>query len=199
MYTGVIQTVGEICTAERLDSGCRVRIETDTEDIVTGDSVGVNGICLTAETVDDGRFDAVLSSETVERSYLSDLSPSDAVNIESPVAPDGQLDGHVVKGTVDTTTEIASIEDIGDDWRFTFVLPTDYRQYLVEKGAVALDGISLTVTEVTDETFSVAVIPATYHGTTLSEKSVGDPVHFEADILAKYVERQRAVESGAGA
>lgn len=195
MYTGVVQTVGEICAVEQRSSGCQVRIAVDTADITSGDSIGISGVCLTAETVGDGHFDAVLSSETVERAYLSDLASGDSVNIEQPVSPSGRLDGHVVKGTVDTTTEIAAIENIGNDWKFSFTVPIDYRQYLVEKGAVALDGISLTITDVTNEVFSVAVVPATYHATTLSEKSIGDPVHFEADILAKYVEQQQRVEN----
>jgi riboflavin synthase len=199
MYTGVVQEVGEIRAVERLSSGYRVDINTDTTSLSFGDSIGINGVCLTAEAVGDGRIDAVLSSETVERTYLGDLHSGDSVNIERPVSPDGQLDGHVVKGTVDTMTEIDDIEDLGEDWQFTFALPDGYEQYLAEKGAVALDGVSLTVTDITNETFSVAVVPATYYGTTLSEKSVGDSVHFEADILAKYVERQRTFESGVNA
>lgn len=194
MYTGVVQNVGEICTVEMLSSGCRVRVAVDTADITSGDSIGVNGVCLTAKSVDDGHFEAVLSSETVERTYLSDLTAGDSVNIEKPITPDGRLDGHVVKGTVDATGEIAAIADVGSDWRFSFTVPSDYQQYLVEKGAVAIDGISLTVTELTREAFSVAVVPTTYHATTLSEKSIGDPVHFEVDLLAKYIEQQHRVE-----
>ena len=199
MYTGVVQNVGEICTVEMLSSGCRVRVAVDTTDITSGDSIGISGVCLTVESVDDDHFEAILSSETVERTYLSDLTAGDSINIEKPVTPDGRLDGHVVKGTVDATTEIAAIADVGSDWRFSFTAPNGYQQYLVEKGAVAVDGISLTITELTREAFSVAVVPATYHATTLSDKSVGDPVHFEADILAKYVEQQRRVENEASA
>jgi len=193
MYTGVVETTGELLTNEPLDGGCRLRIGTDVSTVSPDDSVGVQGVCLTAERVGDGWFQAFCSRETVERTYLADLDPGASVNVETPVAPSGTLDGHVVKGTVDTVTEVTAIESDGDGWRYAFETPDGYEQYLVEKGSVAMDGISLTVASVDEGAFDVAVIPATRQLTTLSETSVGDPVHFEADLLAKYVERQRTV------
>ncbi len=191
MYTGIVETTGQIAERRQFESGCRLRIRVETPGLSPDDSIGISGVCLTAESVGDGWFDAFLSEETVSRTYLADLSPGDRVNVERPLPSDGRFDGHVVKGTVDTVVQISDIESLGDDWRFTFTVPEGYEQYLVEKGAVALDGTSLTVADLTEETFSVAVVPQTYDITTLSEKDVGDPVHFEADILAKYVERQQ--------
>lgn len=195
MYTGIIETTGEIRTIDRFDSGCRLEIAVDTARINSDDSVGINGVCLTAESVTEEGFEAFLSEETVTRTYLSELNSGEIVNIEHPIAADGRFDGHVVKGTVDTVTEIVDIESLGSDWKFTFRLPAGHEQYIVEKGAVALDGISLTVSELADNTFSVAVVPTTYELTTLSKKSIGGPVHFEADIIAKYVERQHELEA----
>ncbi|APW98082.1 riboflavin synthase [Halobiforma lacisalsi AJ5] len=193
MYTGVVESTGRIQDVSRYENGARVRIAADTTGIKPEDSVNVSGVCLTVESVDDDGFEAFLSSETVRRTYLADLTPPVAVNIERPLSTTGRFDGHVVKGTVDTVTEVVDVTRLGDDRRFTFSIPEGYRQYLVEKGAVALDGISLTVTDCAEETFSVAVVPTTDEVTALSEKTVGDPVHFEADILAKYVERQRTI------
>ncbi len=196
MYTGVVETTGVLRSIDRTDGGCRLRVATDTADLDAEDSVGIDGVCLTAERVGDGWFEAFCSRETVTRTYLADRSAGDEVNVERPVALDDALDGHVVRGTVDTVTRVAAIEPDGDGWRYEFRLPDGYEQYLVEKGAVAIDGISLTIADVGRETFAVAVVPTTREVTTLSEKSVGDPVHFEADLLAKYVERQRTVADG---
>jgi riboflavin synthase len=193
MYTGIVEATGSVRTVERVASGCTVEIATETAALTPEDSIGVSGVCLTAEEVGDGWFRAFLSEETVDRTYLADLRAGDSVNIEYPLGAEDRFDGHVVKGTVDTVTEIVEIEQLGEDWSFRFEIPSGYEPYLVTKGAVALDGISLTVADVRAETFDVAVVPTTYELTTLSEKSVGDPVHFEADILAKYVERQRTV------
>jgi riboflavin synthase len=192
MYTGVVETTGVLRSVDSRDGGCRLRVAADTTDLAPDDSISVHGVCLTAERVGDDWFEAFCSRETVARTYLADCSPGDAVNVERPVAPDGALDGHVVKGTVDTVTTVVGIEPDGDGWRYEFRIPAGHERYLVEKGAIAIDGISLTVADVTPETFTVAVVPTTREVTTLSEKSVGDPVHFEADLLAKYVERQRA-------
>lgn len=197
MYTGVVEQTGELLSRDRTDEGCRVRVATDAAGLSPDDSIGVHGVCLTAERVDEGWFEAYLSAETVARTYLADLSPGDVVNVERPTAPDGMLDGHVVKGTVDAVTDVTGIEDAGEGWRYEFRIPDGHARYLVEKGAVALDGISLTVADLGPETFAVAVVPRTRKVTTLSEKSVGDPVHFEADVLAKYVERQRSLEGSA--
>jgi riboflavin synthase len=195
MYTGVIKTTGQITQVDRYPSGSRIRVEAANPGLDPEDSISVSGVCLTAESVDSDGFDTFLSSETVARTYLADLPSGSGVNIERPLQLEDRFDGHMVKGSVDTVTEVVDIEQLGDDWRFTFAAPEEYQQYLVEKGAVSIDGISLTVSGISDGTFSVAVVPTTYELTTLSEKGIGDSVHFEADVLAKYVERQRDLPS----
>ncbi|WP_058994329.1 riboflavin synthase [Haloarcula sp. CBA1127] len=186
MYTGVIETTGTVRAVEQNEQGTTIRITAETTDIDTADSVSVSGVCVTAESVDTDGFKAALSTETVTRTYLATLSADAVVNIERPVPADGRFHGHVVKGTVDTVTEIIAAERRGDGWQFRFSIPEGYEPYLVEKGSVALDGISLTVSDVSADTFSVAVVPETYDRTTLATKDSGDRVHFEADILAKY-------------
>ena len=136
----------------------------------------------------DGWFSLFLAAETVDRTYLGDLEAGETVNLERALPADGRLDGHFVQGHVDATSEVVRVERVGEDWRYTFALPADRAQYVVEKGSIAVDGISLTVAACGGETFEVAIIPETYDLTTLSEKEVGDPVHVELDVVAKYVE-----------
>jgi riboflavin synthase len=195
MYTGIVETTGEVRSVNRVESGCRLGVGADTTELEPGDRIDVSGVCLTAESVGDGHFESLCSAETVARTYLADLTPGDPVNLERPMEVDDRFDGHVVKGTVDTVTEVVEVDRLGEDRVLTFATPECCAPYLVEKGAVALDGVSLTVSELRTGTFSVAVVPATAERTTLSDKGAGDSVHVEADILAKYVERQRAVGS----
>lgn len=198
MYTGIVETTASIRRVERGERGARVRVATDTAGIDPGDSVAVSGVCLTAEDVGEGWFEAALSADTLDRTYLASPDAGAAVNVERPLPADGRFDGHLVKGTVDTTTEIDSVTTRPDDWRLTVAQPAGYERYVVEKGAVALDGISLTITAVDDDrgTFSVAIVPETRDRTTLSSASAGDRVHFEADVVAKYVQRGRTVAAG---
>jgi len=195
MYTGIVEECGRIEAVDAADSGASVRVSCETGGLHPDDSISISGTCLTAERVGDGWFEAYMSSETVERTYLASLSQGEPVNVERPLPATGRFDGHVVKATADTVTTVRAIEDHGEDgdWTFTFEVPDEHREYVVEKGAVALDGISLTVSDVSDDRFEVAVVPTTYDLTTLSAKQPGDPVHFEADILAKYVAKQRRV------
>jgi riboflavin synthase len=150
-------------------------------------------------------FEVFLAAETVDRSYLGDLVAGDRVNVERALPADGRFDGHLVQGHVDTTVAVTGIERVGDDWWFEFRLPAGVERYVVEKGSVALDGISLTVADRGDDEFGVAIVPTTYRVTTLSEKTVGDPVHLEVDVVAKYVESmlegyaERLVGSGSDA
>lgn len=197
MYTGIVETTGEVRSVNRVENGCRLGVEADTTELEPGASIGVSGVCLTAESVDDGRFESFCSAETVARTYLADLTPGDPVNLERPMGIGDRFDGHVVNGTVDAVTDVVGVDPLEEGRVLTFATPECCAPYLVEKGAVALDGVSLTVTDLGAGTFSVAVVPATAERTTLSAKRAGDPVHVEADVLAKYVERQRAVGSSA--
>ena len=199
MFTGIVEETGEILGIEDTDAGRRLRIETTYSGLEGGQSIAVDGACLTVEEFEDGEwFSVFLAAETLDRTTLETVTDGDAVNLERALAADERFDGHVVQGHVDGTTEIVEIERVGEDWAYTFDLPAGLEQYVVEKGSVALDGISLTVATLDDTggTFSVAIIPTTYHETTLSEKEPGDPVHVEVDVFAKYVERMLGMTEG---
>jgi len=225
MFTGIVETTGTVVETSDDEGGRRLRIEVDEagatehtasegaqaapepggvddsdggvsyDDLHHGQSIAVNGVCLTVEafrTDPSPQFEVFLASETVEKTYLGAVEAGDRVNLERALAADGRFDGHLVQGHVDTTTEVTDIERVGDDWFFEFALPPAVKQYVVGKGSVTLDGISLTVADRGTERFTVAIIPATYDRTTLSEKAVGDPVHLEVDVVAKYVEQMVA-------
>ena len=191
MFTGIVEETGEIRTREATDEGLRLRIDADevVADVTHGASISVSGVCLTVERFESGEwFEVFLATETVERTYLGTLTVGDAVNLERAMPADGRFDGHVVQGHVDAVATVTDVESVGDDWYFEFALPEGYDRYVVEKGSITLDGISLTVAELSGDRVRVAIVPTTYELTTLSEKSTGDPVHLEVDVLAKYVE-----------
>ncbi|WP_435094680.1 riboflavin synthase [Halorubrum sp. N11] len=200
MFTGIVEDTGTVRERTETDDGLRLRIGVDGfDDLHHGQSISVSGVCLTVEEYDsdadatgdddaDDWFEVFLASETVAKTYLGAVDEGDPVNVERAMPADGRFDGHVVQGHVDTVAEVTAVERIGEDWRFTFSIPEAHGDYLVDKGSVTLDGISLTVAEKRGDEFDVAIIPTTYDLTTLSEKSVGDPVHLEVDVIAKYVE-----------
>jgi len=193
MFTGIVEATGEVRAVEDTDEGRRLRIGTDFEDLEHGQSISVSGACLTVEESVDGEwFSVFLAEETIDRTFFDSIGEGDSVNLERAMPADGRFDGHIVQGHVDATATVEGIEQVGGDdgdWRFTFSLPADSERYVVEKGSITVDGISLTVADRTEDDFAVAIIPTTYDVTTLSEKSVGDPVHLEVDVIAKYVER----------
>ena len=190
MFTGIVETTGEVQAVIDDEGGRRMRIGAPFEGLDHGQSISVSGVCLTVEKAADGEwFEVFLARETLARTFFEDLDGSDRVNLERAMPADGRFDGHIVQGHVDTTAEIVGIEQEGEDWTFTFSLPEAHRDYLVQKGSITVDGISLTVADRRAEEFDVAIIPTTYAETTLSEKSVGDPVHLEVDVVAKYVEQ----------
>ena len=197
MFTGIVEKTGTVRSRTETEDGLRLRIGVEGfNDLHYGQSISVSGVCLTVEEysnqeasdVETGWFEVFLASETVAKTYLGAVREGDTVNVERAMPADGRFDGHVVQGHVDTVAEVTGVERVGEDWRFTFSIPEGHGQYLVDKGSVTLDGISLTVAEKRGEEFDVAIIPTTYELTTLSEKVVGDPVHLEVDVIAKYVE-----------
>ncbi|PSP59279.1 riboflavin synthase [Halobacteriales archaeon QH_7_66_37] len=188
MFTGIVEETGEITDVTMTDEGRRLRIATSFDGLSQGASISVSGACLTVEAFGDGWFSVFLATETLDRTYLGDLAVGDQVNLERAMAAGDRFDGHVVQGHVDGTAEVVGVKRIGDDWEFTFSLPDALAGYVVEKGSISVDGISLTVAALDGEQFAVAIIPETYDVTTLSEKSAGDPVHLEVDVVAKYVE-----------
>ncbi|RDZ43926.1 riboflavin synthase [Haloferax sp. Atlit-19N] len=190
MFTGIVEGPGEIVDVADTDGGRRLRIRTDLafDDLHHGQSIAVSGVCLTVEAFGDDWFEVFLAAETVEKTYLGDVGEGDRVNLERALAADDRFDGHIVQGHVDGTTTVTNVERVGDDWFFEFDLPEPLASYVVQKGSVCLDGISLTVADRREDSFAVAIIPTTYELTTLSEKEVGDPIHVEVDVVAKYVE-----------
>ena len=167
-----------------------IAASTVLDDVEMGASIAVNGCCLTVVEWGDDWWSADAVPETMDRTNLGGLAPGDPVNLERPLAANGRYGGHVVQGHVDGTGEVHSIEELDDgSWRFTFTLPSELANYVVEKGSIAVDGISLTVAAVTPSTFSIAIIPHTFAVTAMGQRNVGDTVNLEADVLAKYVER----------
>ena len=154
-----------------------------------GDSIAVNGVCLTATAIEDGRFVADVMPETLRRSSLGPLGPGDRVNLELPLRPADRLGGHVVQGHVDAVGEVAAMRDEGNARLITIAAPPELLRYVVEKGSIAVDGVSLTVATLDERSFTVSLIPETLARTTLGEATPGRRVNLEADVLAKYVER----------
>ena len=189
MFTGIVEETGTVLDAEATDDGLRLRLSTTVSDLSVGQSIAVSGVCLTVEDFADGEwFSVFLAEETRERTYLGDLAVGDAVNLERAMPAEGRFDGHLVQGHVDGTGEVLAMDEVGEDWRLRVAVPADLARYVVEKGSLAVDGISLTVASVADGVVEFAIIPETYRLTTLSEKAQGDPVHLEVDVIAKYVE-----------
>lgn len=190
MFTGIVEEAAEVLDVATTGSGRRLRVGTSlAANLTRGQSVAVSGACLTVEDTDEETFGVFLSRETIDRTYLDAVEAGDRVNLERALPADGRIDGHYVQGHVDETAEVVDLERVGDDRELTFSLPSALDGYVVEKGSIAVDGISLTVADLADGEFSVAVVPETDRLTNLSEKEVGDPVHLEADLIAKYVER----------
>ena len=194
MFTGIVEGVAEVTDVTADADGRRLRIapgsELSLDDLHGGQSIAVSGVCLTVEAFDPGGawFEVFTATETLERTYLGELGPGDPVNVERALPADGRFDGHLVQGHVDATTTVERVERVGEDWWFEFALPDGLGRYVVEKGSIALDGISLTVAERGPDAFGVAIVPTTYDLTTLSAREPGEPVHVEVDVVAKYVE-----------
>jgi riboflavin synthase len=190
MFTGIVQELGHVAGVERNGDGLRLRIDAGLADeLSAGDSVAVSGVCLTAVDPDRAGFTADLSPETVERSSLGRLAQGDPVNLELPLRPADRLGGHIVQGHVDGVGTIEELSDAGSARDVRFTAPPELLRYVVEKGSVTVDGISLTVTAVDDAGFSVSLIPETLQRTTLGAGSPGRPVNLEVDVIAKHVEK----------
>lgn len=192
MFTGLVEEVGTIRSVAPVGEGARVTIEATTVlgDVEMGASIAVNGCCLTVVEWGDDWWAADAVPETMDRTNLGGLQPGDPVNLERPLAANGRYGGHVVQGHVDGTGEVLAIDELDDgSHRYTFSLPPELAAYVVEKGSVAVDGISLTVAGVDSTSFSIAIIPHTHAVTAMGQRQVGDTVNLEADVLAKYVER----------
>ncbi len=191
MFTGIVEELGEVVAVEnRGDSSVfRLRGPVVTEGAKHGDSIAVNGVCLTVVDTADGEFTADVMAESLKRSSLGALAPGSRVNLERPMALGGRLGGHIVQGHVDGTGTVVA-RTPGEHWEIVRIaLPAGLRRYVVDKGSITVDGVSLTVVEAGEDFFTVSLIPTTLQLTTLGIKQPGDPVNLEVDVLAKYVER----------
>jgi len=191
VFTGIVEELGSVVAVEPQGDAVRLRIRGPVvaSDAVHGASIAVNGVCLTVVDHGDGAFTADVMQETLDRSSLGGLAAGSRVNLERPVTLQARLGGHLVQGHVDGTGVI--LERIpSEHWEVVRVsLPDDLGRYVVEKGSITVDGVSLTVVEAARDSFTVSLIPTTLGLTTLGAKSVGDPVNLEVDVVAKYVER----------
>lgn len=191
MFTGIVEAIGRVLAVERGDGGARLRLRMppEVDDLRPGGSLAVDGVCLTLVGVEGETVAADIALETLRRTTLGDLRPGAAVNLERPLAASGRFSGHLVQGHVDGVGTITRVERDGEGQWMEVSLPAGLARFVVEKGSVAIDGVSLTVAAVEDNRCAVALIPHTLAVTTLSSKGLGDPVNVEVDILAKYVAR----------
>ena len=191
MFTGIVEELGTIVRLDRGTDSARLTVQGQlvTSDATHGASIAVNGVCLTVMAHADGEFTVDVMAETLSRSSLGSLRPGDRVNLERAMAAGGRFGGHVVQGHVDGTAQI--LERVpGDRWELVRLsLPATLARYVVEKGSITVDGVSLTVASIDDTSFTVSLIPTTLELTTLGHKGIGDLVNLEVDVLAKYVER----------
>ncbi len=196
MFTGIIEEKGCVNSIEFDGDNARIVISATvvTEGTNSGDSISVNGVCLTALDIGSDSFAADVSRETLDRSTLGSLAAGSPVNLERAVTPMTRLGGHIVQGHVDGRGTFISATQSGDFWTVRIGFPPEFARYLVYKGSVAIEGISLTVASLAEFHFDIAVIPKTWELTNLSSLSPGDPVNLEADVIAKYVERMLAFQ-----
>lgn len=191
MFTGLIEELGTVKSAEVLDVGARLRISSSivASDSKDGDSIAVNGVCLTALEVTSEGFSADVSRETLDRSTLGTLKAGSRVNLERAVTPSTRMGGHIVQGHVDGRGTFISAEQEGDFYTVRIGFPAELAKYFIHKGSVAVEGISLTIAALSDSHFDIAVIPKTWQVTNLSTLKPGDAVNLEVDMVAKYIER----------
>ena len=193
MFTGIVEELGTVASLDQRPAGARLRVKCRTvlEDLREGASIAVNGVCLTAVDVTSDSFDADLAPETLSRSNLGALQAGSTVNLERPLTLAARLSGHLVQGHVDATCEVAALDSLGDgNWRLRVRVPEEIGRYLIHKGSIALDGISLTIAALEPGPLvTVAIIPHTFANTTISSVKPGMRMNIELDMLAKYIER----------
>jgi len=191
MFTGIIETTGRVAELQPVQTGARLVLEVPRllEGTVVGESVAVNGCCLTVTSVGGNTMAFDLLAETLRCTNLGDLKTGANVNLERAVAVGSRMGGHFVQGHIDISSEVIALEPVGADHRLVIAMPREYSRYVAYKGSIAVNGISLTVAEVGDDRFTIWIIPHTMEVTNLSEVSAGTRVNLEFDMLAKYVER----------
>jgi riboflavin synthase len=189
VFTGLVQDKARVAAIERNGDGVRLTVETRIEPIERGDSISVNGVCLTAVDTETGRFAADVMEETLRRSSLAELDEGAFVNVEPALQANARLGGHIVQGHVDGIGTVAEVREEGFARIVRVSAPPELLRYVVEKGSIAVDGVSLTVSAVDEQAFEVSLIPETLERTTLGEAATGRAVNLEVDVVAKYVEK----------
>lgn len=191
MFTGLVREVGEVGWLRRTDQAVQLMVVAPrtASRVARGESVAVNGCCLTVATHRDKQLMFDLLEESLQRTNLGNVKPGDPVNLERALRVDGRLGGHFVQGHVDCTARVISVTEKGPDVRLEISLPAEFARYATFKGSIAVNGVSLTIAELTDHSFTVWIIPHTLDGTNLGDLQDGDAVNLEFDVLAKYVER----------
>jgi riboflavin synthase len=196
VFTGLVADLGTVTAVDSTADGVRLNVRTSLAgELSEGDSVAVNGVCLTATAIADGVFAADVMHESLRRSSLAEISAGWEVNLELPLRASDRLGGHVVQGHVDGVAVVRATREDGFARVVTFDAPPELLRYVVEKGSIAVDGVSLTVSAIDDKSFSVSLIPETLERTTLGAAEPGRPVNLEVDVLAKYVEKLVAVRA----
>ncbi|MFB6242219.1 MAG: riboflavin synthase [Candidatus Nanosalina sp.] len=197
MFTGIIEDTAEVSSIEDAGEGKRMVLQGSeaVEETLPGGSVSVSGACLTVESSGDEPV-FFLAEETLEKTWFDRLEEGDLLNIERPLTPEDRMGGHVVQGHVEAAVEVTDIDELEKGWNLSFEKPETLDPYIVEKGFIAVEGISLTVTEVAETRFSVTVIPETWEATSLSEVEEGDRVNLETDVMARYMEKMAASTEG---
>jgi riboflavin synthase len=197
MFTGIVGELGEVESVDRSQEGARLRIRAALAgELGEGDSVSVNGACLTATSAGAGSFEADVMHQTLSLTTLGDLEGGSPVNLELAMRPTDRLGGHVVQGHVDGTGTVAEVSDDGFAKRLRIELPDELLPYVVERGSIAIEGVSLTVAELADPVVEVSLIPETLERTTLGRVEPGDRLNVECDVLARYVRRQLSADAG---
>jgi riboflavin synthase len=191
VFTGIVEELGSVVSVTDLGDAVRLKVNGPlvTSDARLGDSIAVNGVCLTVVDVADGTFSADVMQETLLRSSLGSTDVGSGVNLERAARVDSRIGGHIVQGHVDGTATVSAVEPAEHWTTFTFAISPALTRYIVEKGSITVDGVSLTVVRVDDDSFAVSLIPTTLEHTTLGSRQVGETVNIEVDVLAKYVER----------
>jgi len=191
MFTGLVEETGKVTNIEKSGEGKTVTVSADkaVENVSVGDSISISGACLTVEEFDDSSLSFFLAEESLEKTWFSNVSKGDEVNLERSLKAGDRMGGHQVQGHVEAVAEILDVEELEEGWNMTFELPESLSNYVVQKGFITVEGISLTTTSVSEDSFSVTIIPETWNVTNLSDKGEGDLVNLESDPIGRYVEK----------
>ncbi len=205
MFTGIIQALGELRESQPRGGDLRLHIGTgalDLADVALGDSIAVNGVCLTAVALTDGGFRADVSRETLDNTTLGGLGQGSRVNLEKALTPTTRLGGHLVSGHVDGVGEVLAVREAARSWQYRVRVPDALARYVARKGSICVDGVSLTVNDVAGSAFEINIVPHTFEATTIGDYRAGTRVNIEVDLVARYLERlvlgERAAETDAG-